>query len=107
MTIQSLNATPLAASPSSATSTSNNTSSSASDNSLDNVNENEFLQLLIAQIKNQDPTNPTDSTAFVTQLAQFSSLEQLVAIRGDMDTLAQGANTSTSTSTSSTTQGGN
>ena len=35
-----------------------------------------FLQLLVAQIQYQDPTNPTDSTAFVTQLAQFSSLEQ-------------------------------
>lgn len=49
------------------------------------MTQNQFLQLLVAQIKNQDPTNPTDATTFVTQLAQFSSLEQLVAIRGDLD----------------------
>ena len=49
-----------------------------------------FLKLLVAQIKNQDPTNPTDSTQFVSQLAQFSELEQVIAIRGDLDTqLAQ------------------
>jgi flagellar basal-body rod modification protein FlgD len=37
-----------------------------------------FLQLLVAQIKNQDPTNPADSTQFMSQLAQFSNLEQLI-----------------------------
>jgi len=57
--------------------------------SPDDVNENQFLQLLVAQIQYQDPTNPTDSTTFVTQLAQFSSLEQLIAIRGDLDSQAQ------------------
>jgi len=36
-----------------------------------------FLNLLIAQLQNQDPLNPTDSTEFTAQLAQFSSLEQL------------------------------
>ena len=55
------------------------------------VNEDEFLQLLVAQLQNQDPTNPTDSTTFVTQLAQFSSLEQLIAIRGDLDSQLQAA----------------
>jgi len=49
------------------------------------VTQDQFLQLLVAQIHYQDPTNPTDSTAFVTQLAQFSSLEQLVAIRGALE----------------------
>ena len=58
----------------------------ASAPSPDAVNENQFLQLLVAQIQHQDPTNPTDSTTFVTQLAQFSSLEQLVAIRGELNT---------------------
>ena len=36
-----------------------------------------FLNLLITQLQNQDPLNPTDSTEFTAQLAQFSSLEQL------------------------------
>jgi flagellar basal-body rod modification protein FlgD len=58
------------------------------------LNKNMFLQLLVAQLKNQDPLNPTDSTQFVTQLAQFQQLEQSVntgldiaAIRQDMDQL--------------------
>ena len=58
------------------------------------VNETMFLQLLVAQLQNQDPMNPTDSTTFVTQLAQFQQLEQSInsgqdisAIRQDLDTL--------------------
>ena len=43
-------------------------------------NANTFLTLLVAQLKNQDPLNPTDSTQFVAELAQFSSLEQLMNI---------------------------
>lgn len=59
-----------------------------------------FLQLLVAQLKNQDPLNPTDSTQFVSQLAQFSELEQVIAIRSDADTLAQAqAGTAGSTAT--------
>ncbi len=57
--------------------------SSPSTNAL--ANESTFLQLLVAQIKNQDPTQPMDSTAFLSQLAQFSSLEQLVGIRQDIE----------------------
>jgi flagellar basal-body rod modification protein FlgD len=69
-----------------------------------NVTENEFLQLLVAQMQHQDPTNPTDGTTFVTQLAQFSQLEQIVAIRGDIEsTLAQNAGSQNSTRL----QGGN
>jgi len=75
------------------------------DSSPDDVSENEFLQLLVAQIQYQDPTNPTDSTAFVTQLAQFSSLEQLIAIRGDLDSQVQSGTGGTQSTTS--TQGGN
>jgi flagellar basal-body rod modification protein FlgD len=63
--------------------------------------EQMFLQLLVAQIKNQDPLNPTDSTQFVSQLAQFSELEQVIAIRGDLD--AQ--NAATTPATQSTTNG--
>lgn len=39
-----------------------------------------FLKLLVAQMKNQDPLQPQDSTQYMTQLAQFSSLEQLTGI---------------------------
>lgn len=61
----------------------NATGSSPSTDAL--ANESTFLQLLVAQIKNQDPTQPMDSTAFLSQLAQFSSLEQLVGIRQDIE----------------------
>jgi flagellar basal-body rod modification protein FlgD len=64
--------------------------------------EDLFLQLLVAQIKNQDPLNPTDGTQFVSQLAQFSELEQVVAIRGDLDAQATAAAAS-GTTTSGTT----
>lgn len=65
--------------------------------------EQMFLQLLVAQIKNQDPTNPMDSTQFVAQLAQFSSLEQLISLNttvGDIGT-ALGVTSSTQTADSS------
>lgn len=68
--------------------------------------EGVFLQLLVSQLQNQDPLNPTDSTTFVTQLAQFSELEQVMAIRGDTDTLAADASQSgaaTASQTGSTT----
>jgi flagellar basal-body rod modification protein FlgD len=62
---------------------SNSTSASTGTGAL--ANESTFLQLLVAQIKNQDPTTPMDSTAFLSQLAQFSQLEQLVGIRQDIE----------------------
>ena len=65
--------------------------------------EGVFLQLLVSQLKNQDPLNPTDSTTFVTQLAQFSELEQVIAIRGDADTLAGSTSTAATGTTSTTT----
>jgi len=61
--------------------------------------EQMFLQLLVAQLQNQDPLNPTDSTQFVSQLAQFSELEQVMAIRGDTDTLATDASAASTTTT--------
>jgi flagellar basal-body rod modification protein FlgD len=51
------------------------------------ANEQTFLQLLVAQLKNQDPTQPQDGTQFVAQLAQFASLEQQVEARTDLDSI--------------------
>lgn len=46
-----------------------------------------FLKLLVAQMKNQDPTQPMDATQQVTQLAQFSSVEQAVQTNSKLDQL--------------------
>ena len=71
-------------------------------------NEDTFLQLLVAQIQNQDPTNPIDSTTFLTQLASFSSLEQLIGINQGVQSLdtavAPATGTSTGTTSTSNTQ---
>ena len=78
-----------------ATSGSSNSSSTATPGTSQ-VTKNMFLQLLVAQIKNQDPMSPTDGVQFLTQLAQFQQLEQsmnsgqdLTAIRTDLDKLVQ------------------
>jgi flagellar basal-body rod modification protein FlgD len=44
------------------------------------VSKEAFMQLLVAQIKHQNPLSPSDGVQFLTQLAQFSELEQLVNI---------------------------
>ena len=78
------------------------TSGSSSSNSLGQfTSENTFLQLLVAQIQNQDPMNPTDSIQFVGQLVSFSQLEQLLSINQNMQTLVQDVNPSPSTPSSS------
>ena len=71
-------------------------STNAAIDSTDSLgNENTFLQLLVAQIQNQDPTQPIDSSTFLTQLAQFSQLEQLIGIRQDVGQLDPTASTGT------------
>jgi flagellar basal-body rod modification protein FlgD len=90
---------------------SSGSSSTTTATSSTDVTKDMFLQLLVAQLQNQDPMNPADGTQFLTQLAQFQQLEQsmnmgtdLSAIRTDLDTLvANGASTGTTTGTTATT----
>lgn len=51
------------------------------------LGKDEFLNLLVTQLQNQDPLNPMDSTAFTSQLAEFSSLEQLHNVNTNLQTL--------------------
>jgi flagellar basal-body rod modification protein FlgD len=46
-----------------------------------------FLLLLVTQLKNQDPLNPQDPTQFISQLAEFSSLEQLLGMRQSLQAI--------------------
>lgn len=52
------------------------------------LGEDAFLNLLVTQLKNQDPLQPEDNTQFLAQLAQFSSLEQLQQINSGISTIA-------------------
>jgi len=67
--------------------------------SLTGGNEQTFLQLLVTQLQNQDPTNPVDGTQFVAQLAQFSELEQMINVNTNLQQiqtdLTQNGQTST------------
>ncbi len=76
---------PVTSSPSSASS--GNSSALANSATDPLANESTFLTLLVSQLKNQNPTSPMDGTTFVTQLAQFSDLEQNLAMRNDLDAL--------------------
>ena len=79
------------------------------------MGKTDFLNLLVTQLKNQDPTQPQDDSAFAAQLAQFSSLEQLQTANGTLSTIAgfftqlQTSPTATdpTTTTSTTPVGGN
>ena len=51
------------------------------------IDYNNFLQLLIAEMKNQDPTKPSDPTEMVSQMASFSQVEQQVNANAKLDSL--------------------
>ena len=61
-------------------------------NTKTELGKEEFLTLLVTQLKNQDPMNPHKGTEFTAQLAQFSSLEQLFAINKNIAGMQEGLN---------------
>ncbi len=76
----------------------NDSAGKTSTNKTD-ASKDDFLKLLVAQLKNQDPLEPVKNENFLAQLATFSSLEQLIAIKQGIDKLA-GITTDESTDTS-------
>jgi flagellar basal-body rod modification protein FlgD len=58
-----------------------------------------FLQLLIAQIKNQNPLNPQDGTQFLSQLSQFTETEQMLGMRQDLAAIRTALETPKTTAT--------
>lgn len=75
-------------STSTTTSTSKSSSSSAAaGTSASTLDYDAFLKLLIAQMKNQDPTNPMDSSEYIAQLATFSQVEQTMKTNTKLDSL--------------------
>ncbi len=83
--IAALSPQSVAASSKSVASSSNSSSAPSSAANLDS--QSVFLQLLVAQLKNQDPEQPTDGTVFVTELAQFTTLQEDTTSATDLNTI--------------------
>ena len=66
-------------------------SAASSSNPLGSLSSNfgSFLQLLMTQLQNQDPTSPLDTNQFTSQLVQFSSVEQQITANSSLNTLIQ------------------
>lgn len=77
--------------------TASTASSSVASPSTNLASENVFLQLLVAQLKNQDPSQPTDGTAFVTELAQFTTLQEDSESATDLDKIVASLNSTPTT----------
>jgi flagellar basal-body rod modification protein FlgD len=84
----SSSAAPATTTPSSSSSSSTGSGSSGSVASTVQslAGTDTFLQLLVAQLQNQDPTSPMDDSTFITELAQFNSVEQMINLTTEVTT---------------------
>jgi flagellar basal-body rod modification protein FlgD len=64
--------------------TAGTTSADSIPNANQTLNQNDFLQLLVSQMENQDPLNPQSDTEMAAQMAQFTSLQQSSAMSGSL-----------------------
>ncbi len=64
----------------SATDTSNANGAASAAGGSSNITANDFLTLLVSELKNQDPTQPTDPNQYISQLVGVNSLQQLISI---------------------------
>jgi flagellar basal-body rod modification protein FlgD len=84
-------ANPITAAPFAAQDPADSTTQSSSGNSDSNsatITANDFLQLLVTEMQNQDPTADTDPNQYINQLVQVNSLEQLISINQDLSGLS-------------------
>ncbi|MGH9673221.1 MAG: flagellar hook assembly protein FlgD [Bryobacteraceae bacterium] len=65
------------------------------------VNKDMFLQLLVAQVRHQNPLQPADGIEFLSQLATFTSMEQMFAIREELAGIREALSTTGDSSTNS------
>ena len=83
------------ATPKDSTTSTNNSTNDASDSS--DITSDDFLTLLVSELKNQDPTQPTDPTEYITQMVGVNSLQQLIEINQGLSSV-EGTSPSTSSS---------
>lgn len=60
------------------------------------LGKDQFLSLLVAQLQNQDPLSPMDNTQYIAQMAQFSSVEQLINMKEEISLLRLNIGTASS-----------
>ncbi len=70
-------------------------SNSTAPTGASDITSSDFLTLLVSELKNQDPTQPTDPNQYITQLAQVNSLEQLISINTGIASLDSAVSTTT------------
>jgi flagellar basal-body rod modification protein FlgD len=87
--------------PASSGSSSGSTNGSSAADSDASITANDFLTLLVAEMKNQDPTADTDPNAYIDQLVQVNSLQQLIQINQDLGGLGGDSSTTSSSGSGS------
>lgn len=87
-----------AASPMASASDTSSSKSSSSSSGGNNITASDFMTLLVAEMKNQDPTQPTDPSAYLQQLVSVNSLQQLISINQGITSLTSGTGSTDSSS---------
>ena len=94
-TVQDITNSTIATSTTQSAAKSSSSTGASPSSSKDVMGKEDFLKLLVTQLKNQDPLNPSNATEFTAQLAQFSSLEQLTNLNTSMGNMVTATNNST------------
>ncbi len=77
--------------------TATNGSDAGDSSSSSTITSSDFLTLLVSELKNQDPTQPADPNAYISQLVGVNSLQQLIQINQGLTTIEPSAASSGAT----------